>query len=135
MCSLPVPHLLLTVKGKTPQLNGVSDFLCKSALIYMPVMLLRGPSPNQHSTQNTLNQCYIVNCLGAQPERHCLCVCVYECVRGEELNTQQKALIKATITSCMLVKAISDPKCTAVTSPICMNESLRTINRLQCLSL
>lgn len=60
------------------------------------------------------------------------------CVTGEELNTQQnaqsRAFLRPTISSCVLVKAISDPKCTAVTAPRCTNKSLGNTNTAKWLS-
>lgn len=49
----------------------------------MPVMLLQGPSPNQRRTEHTKS------ILHSQLSESTACV------RGEELNTQQKAQSKA----------------------------------------
>lgn len=106
LCSPP------TVKGRATRHRDISDFLCKWALIYLPVMLLQSPGPI--STPHRIHKIYVRRSIvweRSPRENGCVSVCVF--IRGEELDTQQKAMSKAflwtTISSCVLVKAISDP--------------------------
>lgn len=113
----------LVVKGKATRQQDVSDFSCKSALIYMPVMLLQGRPPIS-ATQNTVNLYYTVNCLRAQPERNSVCQ-----RRGTQYSAESSEQSLSLAHNKFLW--ISDPKCTAVKAPVGTNKSLNTINSLK----